>query len=348
MCIRDSLGTKGFLVGSEATARLALLNIRYPSEYGVVKDWDAMEAVWTHCYFNELREDPDARRVLITESPFNPRANREKTLEIFFEKFHVPAFFFQIPGVLALFASGRSTGLVLDAGDGCTHAVPVHEGFARIEAIQRVPFGGRDLNYFLAKTLMEDGVYMNNTSSEKTLVKDIKEKKCWVAPDFEAAQRNKCPRVDFECPDGKVISFEDQQFRIPELLFQPKRIGRNCLGVHEVAHQAAIMCEAPLRKELYANLVLAGGTSQMAGFAERVQSEVQKLAGNANKVNVITPIDRAYSAWLGGAIVATLPAFEDMWITRTDYDEYGAQIVHSKCPVSAKQNKCAIDGLRLE
>merc|ERR1719230_1804265 len=102
----------------------------YPIEHGIVTNWDDMEKIWHHAFYNQLRS--------LTEAPLNPKANRERMTQIMFETFQVPAMYVAIQAVLSLYASGRTTGVVLDSGDGVSHTVPVYEGYALPHAIERL------------------------------------------------------------------------------------------------------------------------------------------------------------------------------------------------------------------
>lgn len=167
-----------------------MLKLRYPIEHGIVTDWDDMARIWHHCFYNELRVAPSDHPCLLTEAPRNPKQNRERMTEIMFEKFDVPAYYLAIQAVLSLYSSGRTTGLVLDAGDGVTHTVPIYEGYALSHAIERNDLAGRDLTEYLRKLLNEIGLNFA-TSAEVETIRDIKEKHCFVALDFEEEMSSK-------------------------------------------------------------------------------------------------------------------------------------------------------------
>jgi len=177
---------KNEYIGDEAMQKKGILNLTYPIDHGIVSSWEDMEKVWHHTFYNELRVSPEeCTGVILTEAPRNPKANREKMTTIMFETFQVKNCYVAIQAVMSLYAAGRTTGLVVDSGDGVTHTVPVFEGFSIPHAVEKMEIAGRLLTAYMQKLMLEAGESLTS-SAELEIVRDIKEKHCYVASNYQA------------------------------------------------------------------------------------------------------------------------------------------------------------------
>ena len=255
-------------------------------------------------------------------------------IQIMFETFNTPASYIANQVILSVYSSGRSSSLVLDSGDGVCQAFSIYQGYFLPHTIQRIDLGGRDLTNYLMKILSEQCGYSFATTAEREIVRDIKEKFCYVVIDFEqemqitAAKNSK----SYELPDGQVISIGNERFRCPEALFRPSSLlDKEFPGIHELVYNSIMSCDIDIRRDLYCNIILSGGNTMFPGIIERMQKEISSLIPPSMRIKIVAPPERKYSVWIGGSILASLSTFQEMWISKQEYDESGPSIVHRKC-----------------
>eukprot|EP00842_Homolaphlyctis_polyrhiza_P001598 jgi/Hompol1/2439/HPOL_002944-RA len=316
-------------IGRRAQELRGLLRIRYAMEHGVVHHWEDMEKIWHYVYHEELKIRTEEHPVLLTEAPLNPRHNRDKAAQIFFETFNAPAMFISIQAVLALYSSGRTTGVVLDSGDGVTHVVPVYEGFAIQNAVRRINVAGRDVTQYLQQLLRKSGYYFH-TSAEMEVVRLIKEKACYLALNASKEEKETATQsASYVLPDGQTIKLGVERFKAPEILFNPDLIGEESPGIHQIVLDSINKVDLDLRKDLYSNIILSGGSTLTRGFGERLLYEVSKPSYKEMKIRIYSPPERKYSTWIGGSILASLSTFKKMWVSADQYQE-DPDIIHKR------------------
>eukprot|EP01035_Chromulina_nebulosa_P017653 gene17653-23236_t len=316
-------------VGSKAEAHRGSLLLSYPMNHGIIENWSDMEKIWTFIYSKDnLNVSSDEHNVLLTEAPLTPYKSREKMAEIFFEGLNIPGIYFSVQAVLSLYASGRTTGVVLDSGDGVTYAVPVYEGFALSHAITRMDIAGRDITNHL-QLLLRRSSYIFHTSAELEVIRQIKESSCVIALN-PIDLDNKASSI-YQLPDGSNINLSSEIYSAPEILFQPSLIGSEYKGIHDCLVKSIMKSDIDLRRTLFSQIVLSGGSTLFPSFGDRLLNEIRKhpLSPRETKIRIAAPPDRLYTTWIGGSILASLSTFKSMWINKADYADQGSRILHT-------------------
>ncbi|CAG5123309.1 unnamed protein product [Candidula unifasciata] len=320
-------------VGDDAQLKRDILTLKYPIEHGIIVNWEDMEKIWHHTFYNELRIVPEEHPILLSEAALNPKGNREKMTQVMFETFNIPAMYVSIEAVLALYASGRGSGVMVESGDGVTQIVPIFESCALLNGIMRLDLAGRDLTEYLMKILSERG-YSFTTTGEREIVREIKEKLCYVAVDFEHEMQTTSQSFGLEkykLPDGQIITIGNESFRCPEPLFQPSLLGLEMPGIHEATYDCIMECDIDTRRHFYNNIILSGGNTIFPGIADRMKKEISSRVPESMRVNVVDFNDRKYFVWIGGSILGSLSTLQQRWILKEEYDEKGPSIMHRRC-----------------
>jgi actin-related protein len=323
---------KRYFVGEEAQRKYDTLYLHYPIERGLVTRWDDMEKLWKYLFEWELGVRPNEQPVLMTEPSLNPRETREKTAEIMFEKFGVPALYLSNHAVGALYASACVTGLVVDSGDGVTCTVPIYEGYALPHAITKLHVAGRDITEHLIRLLLARGCTFPCILN-KAVMDDLKEKVCFVTLEQERdvhKREQEFPR-QYKLPDGNVIHIGDHLFHVPDVLFAPDRLGIHDPGLSKMVCSSIMKCDMDIQKNLFAEIVLSGGSTLFPGLEERLMKELEMLVPIGIPINITASPDRCFFAWIGASIMTCVSTFKQMWITSEDFKEFGKFVVQRKC-----------------
>lgn len=198
-------------------------------------------------------------------------------------------------------------------------------------AIKRMDIAGRSITNYLQILLRRNGRTFH-TSSELEVVRQIKENCCVVA--FNPSEQEKQNQTSnaYKLPDGSSVDVGINSFRAPEVLFHPELIGSEYRGVHDCLVNSIMQSDIDLRRVLFSQIVLAGGSTMFPGFGDRLLNEIRKhyLSPKDMKIRIAAPPERVFSTWIGGSILASLSTFKSMWISKADYLENGSRILISK------------------
>ncbi|MFX0095776.1 MAG: actin, cytoplasmic 2 [Candidatus Hodarchaeota archaeon] len=317
---------RDYYVGEEAQQLRGVLNIVHPVECGLVVNWDAMTKVWSEFFERYFQINPSEHPILLTEPPLNPARNREKMVETLFETFNVPAMFVSMSAGLSFYASGRTTGLVVDMGEDVTHIVPIHNSVPITQAISRFDIGGGDITDYFRRLHLQRG-YTWGHGSVFEIVRDMKERLCYVALDPENELETD-QEEQYILPDGETITAGTERFLAPEAYFNPPAMGRDELALPEAINNAIQQCDLDIRPVLYQNIVLSGGSSLFPGLMERLHKEFTTMLPKNLKIQVITLQEGQYGAWIGGSLLSSSIASKQLWITREDYKKKGVSVIN--------------------
>ena len=349
------LGTP--VVGRRVVGLKSMLQLSRPVKRGVIENWDVMKTLWDFA-FKLLKVTPSECKVLLTEPLFTPDKIREKIAEIMFKEFNVEALQIEVQPLLALYAYGKSTGMVVDIGHGLTQLVPIYKGFIIPKAAKIVPLGGQDITAYLIRLLMHKGYYLTTIMGTE-IAKEIKERLCYVALDpKEEAERLRKEKTwpedlytgvaergteikrakgTYKLIDGTTIRLEEEIFLAPEVLFNPSLIGADIKPLPSLIIDSIMACDIDLRRELLRRIILCGGTSMMKGLPRRLMKElVDGLRERGVKATprIVTPRLREIFVWIGASKLASLIEERDLWVYKDEYEKRGVRVFREKLALS--------------
>ncbi|GHJ90009.1 hypothetical protein NliqN6_6411 [Naganishia liquefaciens] len=352
-----------FYIGDEAIANAKTYGLHYPIKHGMVENWDHMERFWAQSIFKYLRAEPEDHYVLLTEPPLNPPENRENTAEIMFESFNIQGLYIAVQAVLALAASWTSskvqernlTGVVIDSGDGVTHTIPVADGYVIGSSIKHIPIAGRNITEFVLNLLRDRGEQAHIPPEDQLRVAEkIKEDYTYVCQDIvkEIRKYDADPYKYFARFAGEHsvtgrkydIDIGYERFLAPEIFFNPEIYSSDFLTpLPEVVDNVIQTSPIDVRRGLYKNIVLSGGSTMFKDFGRRLQRDIKHIvdgriahseqaSGNLMRstgvdVNVISHKRQRYAVWYGGSLMASTPEFYNVAHTKQQYEEFGPSLV---------------------
>eukprot|EP01006_Ploeotia_vitrea_P009666 TRINITY_DN23598_c0_g1_i1.p1 TRINITY_DN23598_c0_g1~~TRINITY_DN23598_c0_g1_i1.p1 ORF type:complete len:394 (+),score=29.60 TRINITY_DN23598_c0_g1_i1:29-1210(+) len=343
----EDIDVDDVMVGDECTLARGCLELSHPVRNGIIRDWDDVDLLWKHAFYDCLRINPRERMIVTSESPFNPIAHREKIVEIMLEDFGFTHLYFGIEAVLILFTQGLLTGLAVDCGEGTTSGVPVYEGAVLSHSARRYNCAGADVTTHLVNLLRRRGYHFNATA-DWDIVQEMKEKMCYIACDLELEKRlahETCTlEQKFELPDKSVVTIGPERWEAPEVLFKPDLIDKETLGLGQLCYKTVQDSAIDVRRALYNHIVLSGASTLFPGLPTRIEKELKEkylrdaLKGDKTKLknwklNIDDLPARKNLVWMGAAVCGEiLQRDKRRWISQEDWAEEGKRILWEKCP----------------
>ncbi|XP_053226636.1 actin-like protein 7A [Podarcis raffonei] len=321
---------KETFVGRELRDAGIPLKLVNPLRHGIIVDWDTVQDMWEYLFLKEMKIRPEEHAVLVSDPPLSPTTNREKYAEMLFESFCTPAMHIAYQSRLSMYSYGKTSGLVVESGHGVSYVVPIYEGYTMPSITERVDYAGSDVTQHLMK-LLNDSVNLF-TERDWPILEDIKENHCFTSVDFqqETTAPSRKYEMEYELPDGQTIIIGKERFLCSEILFKPSLINSQQLGLPLLTMTSLNKCDVTLKKNLMGNILLCGGCTMLKGFADRFQRELIKMCPNDNPISSAAA-ERKTSVWTGGSILASLKAFQQLWVYRKEYEERGPFYIYRKC-----------------
>ncbi|PFH37538.1 actin like protein ALP1 [Besnoitia besnoiti] len=327
-------GSSAVFVGEEAIANRHHLSFTYPIDHGHIDNWVDMEEVWNKTY-SMLGVQPSEHALLVTEPPLCSLRHREKMAEMFFETYNAPELNISVTGLMAIYGTGRTTGFVLDIGEGITQCVPVFDGYLEKASVKRSDFGGQELQMYLQKILCDMG-YPMTTRDDYEHVRVIKETLCFCSLNPAEDQNREDLEKTYHLPDGLTLrDGVTTKVLPPEALFNPQLCGRDNPSLIDLVWSSIMACPIESRKSLVGSIVLSGGSSMFPGFPERLEQELKNTSPPQARphVHVLSHPSRGSLVWQGARLYcqpAMRPMQDHLWISRQEWDEIGMKIVAKK------------------
>jgi Actin len=361
-------GHKRYRVGGDVSLEAG--RVTSPLEEGVVANWEVVRALWETAVEQRLGLNAAEHGVVVAESALASRADRERWCQMLFEEFKVPRVFLAKQGVLTAFGMARTTGFVIDVGYHATTLTPVQEGFPLMMGFRKSPVGLATMDDYCRRLCFSHISHLHPRSSSSSsssewpestasyqwahfLGRVVREKHFRVSPSpldgswsegggeggggaasaSASASSASSASSWVRLPDGREVDVSGASMAAPELLFDAS--GAAIPGGASLARTAvdALMnCEGDARRDIGASTIFTGGGATLPGLEERFMRELAVLATVGVHVDHVgrVPAEACLGPFLGGSIVGSLPSFSDMCLSRAEWLEHGATMLHSK------------------
>lgn len=294
-----------------------------PIDRGVVKNWVQMEELW-QLVFDKLQVSPAEHALLITETMFGSKVNRQMMASVLFESFNVPSLHVALSGTCALYAAGCCTaGLVIELGDGVSQMAPIFENYL-LKGVSTQRLAGSDVTEHLRASL-EDKVTPSNALHIRD-VRRMKEQLCYVAQDYKAELRVASAQ-EFLLPDGTKLAVGPELLTCPEMFFDPSLAGSEADGIHKMAQKSIAACGADLSRSLAGNIVLSGGSAAFRGLESRMREELRSLLPAGTNIKVSTLEEPQFGTFRGGSTLAMSAKAQESFISRAKWEEDGVDVL---------------------
>ena len=317
-------------IGEDCDKHNGVLKLSYPVKHGIFSNEQDILNLFNHIYSKlgcaqEIKEHP----VLITEPLLNPYSNREKISSALFGNLGIPALFFASQPILSLYSTSKTSGTILESGEGVSQSCVIFEGYSLPLSYERYDYGGEDVTNYLKHLLIRKGYSFYN-SADFRILNEIKENFCYCCLNNENSQKTKKITVEYILPDGNSVILDNEKELAAEILFNPLLMGKEYLSLQEMIKSSVEKIDMELKSMAYNYILLGGGNTKIKGLQQRLNNELKKIGSPNLKININTSTDPQNSCWVGGNVISTLEIFRKMWVTKKDWIESGAKIVHVK------------------
>ena len=300
----------------------------HPIQKTKIIEWDDFELYLDNLFTNELKIKPEEYGIFMTEPPLTLKSSRERLTEILFEKFNTPFIFITNGAVLSSYGAFKYSGFVLDCGYDSSTIVPISNGYPYSSCIQTIDVGGKDVSEFLIKLLVKKGY---DEKKIKKYIKEIKENCCYIENDNN---KNNKKIKQFNLPDGTEIELDKERILSTEVLFHPEMINKTVGGVANTFCSSVSAIDHLTKKKFEGNnLIIAGGSTLLDGFSDRLKVEIGRYYGGKYKdrMDIINIKERNNLQWIGASTYSLMQIFKGLCTSKDEYNSYGAAAVHNKC-----------------